>query len=383
MLTLLRSLTAPLLSLLFLMMGSGLFNTFVSIRLEIEGVDPKTIGAVTAALYLGILLGSLWIGRWIAKTGHIRSFIILAAILTVLVLFQSLWMNPWYWSFLRLLGGMCSAGVFIIIESWLLMQAPSSLRSVALSIYLAILYAALSSGQLLIDLSDIRGILPYCTTALLVALSIFPLSMTKISGPKAAEVQKHLNIAQLFRISPFGFIGGVISGMILATTFGLIPVYAKEMGMSLSEIGIFMATLVFGGFSLQWPIGIWAAKSSRKRVICITSFATFCLAVVLATIQTNSFPLLLCLAWLFGGFSFTLYPLSMAYVCEMVQETDLVAVTGGFVLSYGIGSISGPLIAPFAMGAIGAPGLFYFFSIITLFLALIGLKKPAAAIVDK
>ena len=79
------------------------------------------------------------------------------------------------------------------------------------------------------------------------------------------------------------------------------------------------------------------------------------------------------LAWLFGGFSFTLYPLSMAYVCEKIPEDQIVAATGGFVLSYGIGAIAGPMLVPLPMEWLGAPGLFYFLALITLGLGCFGL----------
>jgi len=64
MLTLLRPLSAPLFSLVFMMMASGLFNTFVSVRLEMDGYSPESIGIVTSALYLGILKFSLPYFRW-------------------------------------------------------------------------------------------------------------------------------------------------------------------------------------------------------------------------------------------------------------------------------------------------------------------------------
>lgn len=376
MLPLIRMLSPPLFSLLFMMMGSGLFNTFVSLRLEMEGIQPEVIGIVISAMYIGILIGSLKMDRWIFKMGHVRAFVFVASSLAILVLLQSFWMNPWYWSILRLLGGICIAGVFIIIESWILIQSAPNLRGRALSLYLAVLYAALSSGQLLIDLADPEGSIPFYITASLVLCSILPISIRKISEPKLEETAR-LNIIQFFRISPMGFMGGVISGMVLAVVYGLVPVYAKEIGMNVSEIGVFMAVLIFGGFSFQWPVGRWADQGDRRKIIRIISFSTslLCLSI---SILGNS-PLLFIFSWFFGGFAFTLYPLSMAYACERVKESQIVAATGGFVLSYGIGAIAGPLIAPIAMGFFGATGVFYFLAFITLILGLIGLKRPAPA----
>ena len=374
--SLIKSLSAPLLSLVFMMLASGFFNTFVSLRLEIEGVSSEMIGVVTSALYVGILVGSLLkVDRWIIKTGHIRSFVILASLLTALALVQSFLVNPWFWAVLRFLGGICTAGVFIIIESWVLMQSAPNMRGGVLSIYLGVFYGALSCGQFFIDLTDPLGIYPFIITALFVVFSILPITTRKVTEPLMKEAER-LTLHQLFKISPLSFIGGVISGMILAIVMGLVPVYAKEIGMTVSEVGTFMAMMIFGGFSLQWPVGRWADKTDRRCVIKVMSFlaAFFGLGFGFAG---HSYILHLVLAWFFGGFAFTLYPLSMAYACERVQESQIVAATGGFVLSYGFGAITGPLIAPLAMSYFGPEGLFYFMSFIAAILGLVGFKRPS------
>ena len=164
--------------------------------------------------------------------------------------------------------------------------------------------------------------------------------------------------------------------MLLAAIYGLVPVYAKEMGMGISEIGTLMGVIIFGGLSFQWPFGRWADKTDRRRVLNTASFMTTFFAITIGLVDHQSPWLLLLLGWFFGGFSFTIYPLSMAYACEKVAEDQIIAATGGFVLSYGIGAIAGPLLAPVAMSLFGTPGLFYFLAFITLLLCLVGLKRP-------
>jgi len=376
MLSLIRSLAPPLLSLIILIMASGLFNTFVSIRLELEGYSTETIGAVTSSLYLGILVGSLKIDAWIARVGHIRAFVILAALITIFVLAQAFWIEPWYWCAMRFLIGVCTAGIFIVIESWLLIQSTPATRGKILSVYLGAFYGAMLAGQFLINLSDPSGVYPFCITAFLSAISILPILMIRIAEPKMKPEAPRIQLLQLFRISPLGFVGGIISGMLLAVVYGLVPVYAKENGMDVSEIGTLMALIIFGGLCLQWPMGHLADTGNRRRVLNAASFLTACFALAIALVDHLHPTLLLCLAWFFGGFSFTIYPLSMAFACEKLEEHQIISATGCFVLSYGIGAIAGPLIAPLAMNALGSPGLFYFLGAITLFLGLIGLKKP-------
>lgn len=373
MLSLLQSLLPPLLSLVLLIMASGLFNTFVPIRLEIEGYPPEVIGLVTSALSLGILLGSLRIDRWIAKVGHIKAFVACAIASCAIVLAQGFWVNPWYWACLRLFGGICMAGIFIAIESWLLIRGTPATRGLILSIYLGVFYGALTLGQFLINLSDPAGSVPFYITAFLCALSILPLLLKKTTEPKIEQTVR-MTLVQLLRLSPLGFIGGIISGMLLAVVYGLVPVYAKEIGLSISEIGNLMAMIIFGGLSLQWPLGRWADKGNRRQILYLASFLSAIFSLSIALVEQSS--LLFLLAWAFGGFSFTLYPLSMAYTCEQIEESQIIAATGGFVLSYGIGAIAGPLIAPLAMDFFGTSGLFYFLSAISLFLGFVGLIRP-------
>ncbi len=376
MLTLLKALLVPISSLILMMLASGLFNTFVSIRLEIEGYSTEDIGIVTSALYLGILVGSLRIDRWIARAGHIRSFAIFAIVLTLLVLAQAMWINIWYWSALRFIGGICTAGVFIVIESWFLIQGGPQMRGTSISLYLAILYAALSGGQLLLDLSDPKSFWSFYITAALLGASIAPLLLYKIAQPKISPSER-LGLLQLLRLSPLGFAGGVISGMLLASIYGLLPVYGKEVGMRISEIGTLMAILIFGGFSLQWPLGHLADRTGKRKILNIASLITTLLAFTIATMHPLSNISFMTLAWFFGGFSFTLYPLSMAHACERMKENQIVPATGGFVLSYGVGAIAGPLLAPLSMQYFGSAGLFYFLGAITLMLCLFGIKRPA------
>ena len=371
MIELLRTLVAPFASLVLLISASGLFNTFVSVRLEMQGYENETIGIVISSLYLGLLVGSLWLDQWITKFGYVRTYVVFASVISLLVLFQAVWIDPYYWAALRFLGGICIAGVFIVIESWLLMRAGPALRGAILSVYLGMFYAALSVGQLLLNLSSPLSIYPFCITAGLTAASILPLMSSKMIVPKIDRAIR-LSMMQLFKISPLGVLGGVVSGILLGAVYGLVPVYAKEVGMSLSEIGNFMALLIFGGLSFQWPMGRWADRGNRRKTLLIASIFTAISGTSIGLIHAD-FPLsLLALAFIFGGFSFTIYPLSMAHACERLTDEQIVPATGGFVLAYGIGSIMGPLIAPVAMSFLGSGGLFYFMAAIALLLVVMG-----------
>lgn len=372
MIPLLYSLSMPLLSLMLLVLGSGLLNTFVPVRLEMEHYSNETIGVVTSALYIGILIGSLGLDRWITQLGHRLSFLGFAIISTLLAISQSFWIDPYYWAFLRILGGICMAGIFIVIESWLLVQASPSMRGAILSIYLAVLYGALSLGQFLINLADPLSIAPFYIVAGCFALSLFPLTLTKPQEPVMHGASR-IKTRELFFLSPLGFCGGIVSGILLAAIYGLVPVYAKEIGLTIAEIGNLMALLIFGGLLFQWPLGKWADQGNRRKVLLTTTLVAALISLAIGYIQHMAF--LFPLSFLFGGFSFAIYPLSMAYACEKLSEDQIVSATGGFVLSYGIGAIGGPLLAPLAMDGLGSSGLFYFLGTVLLVLFVLGVFK--------
>jgi hypothetical protein len=69
-----RGVVAPVLplfaGLVLLMVGNGLLG----IRSDLQGFPTLVIGVVMAMYYVGFLLGSLLIPRWLIAVGHIRVF---------------------------------------------------------------------------------------------------------------------------------------------------------------------------------------------------------------------------------------------------------------------------------------------------------------------
>jgi MFS family permease len=376
MIQLMKNLLAPLSSLILMMMASGFSNTFVSIRLELEGHSLESIGIVTSSLYFGVLIGSIWIDRFISKTGHCRSFILFGLVLTASTLLLAVWKDLWAWALLRFIGGICMAGVFVVIESWFLIESGPKKRGMALSIYLAFLYAAVSLGQFLLDFSDPMGQIPFFIAALFLLLSLVPISLHRGKEPKI-ESAPPFTLKELIRLSPLGFIGALISGIVLAVVYGLVPIYANQIGMDVEEIASLMAVLVFGGFLLQLPLGKLADLTNRKNVLITVSILASGISFLIGSTELHGSFLYLS-AICFGGFAFALYPLSMAHACERVKEEAIVGATGGLVLAYGIGAVVGPLIAPITMELWGPGGLFYFLGAVSLGLGLIGLYRSDA-----
>ncbi len=222
------SVLSPIVSLIILVLGNGLFMTYVTVRLKLAGYSSGIVGIITASYYAGILLGCVRAEKYISRIGHIRSFASFASLTAVIILLQGLFINSWYWGVLRFLSGFSMAGLFVTIESWLLVKSTTETRGKILSIYMTAFYAAQALGQFLLDVSDPLSLIPFVITAILTSLSIIPVSMTRTLAPSIEE-PSFLSIFKLLKITPLGVTGCTLSGVLLGTIYGLVLFMLKKL----------------------------------------------------------------------------------------------------------------------------------------------------------
>lgn len=374
MLKLLKDITSPLLSLAIVMVAVGLFSTFVPLRLTLDGHSPFIIGAVTAAYFAGLVTGSLKTESFISRVGYIRTFSAFASLATVAAVVMGLVIVPYVWIVSRFLMGVFTAGLFIVIESWLLSVGGMDKKGTILAYYMIAFYAAQSGGQFLLAALPPLSTIPFSLATVFIALSVVPVSLTRAKSPHL-EKPSLLTPFQLLKISTFGILSAFGSGLIMGAVFGLGPVFAHSIGMSTSEVATFMGVTIVGGFVLQWPLGKLSDMISRRSVLIGVSFITSSLALLIALAALVSTPFLLILAVLFGGFSFTMYPLSISYTNDYLDPKDVVAATGGLLVSYGVGCVFGPLLAPFLIKLFGPSGLYVYISMVSALIGGIGLYR--------
>ncbi|MDF2868423.1 MAG: superfamily transporter [Gammaproteobacteria bacterium] len=363
MLQVLRSTLTPLISLIIIILGSSLMTTLLTVKLSHLGVSNLMIGGMSAAFYGGLVLGSFKIEPFIARVGHIRAYAAFASTLAVVSILHGLWLNVWVWLILRLVAGYSIAGLFVVIESWLLERSTVQTRGQVLALYMTALYAGQAAGQLLLNVSDINTLVPFCLITLLCSLSIIPLSITYVKSPALGEPSV-LNFLKLYKISPTGVIGSFSSGLVLGAVYGLLPLAMSQFGYSLKEIGWFMGLTILGGTVLQYPIGHVSDRLDRRYVLMIVYWLTLGTSLSLLLLGGSLKFLFAILTFTLGGFAFVLYPLAISHACDYLTPKDIVAATGGLLLAYGIGATLGPLIAPVFMHVLGPRGLFVYFILV-------------------
>ncbi|MCB1116403.1 MAG: MFS transporter [Chlamydiia bacterium] len=365
-----RSVIPPLISLITVMLGNGFFTTYTSLRFSAEGYPNYVVGILGAAYYLGMMLGALYVERLISRIGHIRSFAIMASMNSVVIVIQALYIGPVSWTFYRALTGFCTSGFFIAIESWLLLSSGVKSRGRLLSLYMLTLYLAQGFGQFLLNASPIVSLLPFAITVILSSLSVVPVSMIKSSGPVVLD-HSITNIFHIIKRSPLGPIGCFVSGLIMSSFYGLAPIFAKEIKLSVMQISQVMGLTIMGGLLLQWPLGHLSDIFNRRKVIIGVAFCLMLVTFGLFYSTHLHYFVLLALMVIFGGISFTLYPLSITYTCDHFSEKKTIGITCTLLLIYGIGCIISPLISPFFMSFFGPSGLFLYMSILAALFILI------------
>lgn len=275
MLDVIRKNIAPLVALFIYVLGNGLISTYLANELTTRGIQPIMIGLMTTFLYAGLVLGSFHIEKFINRVTHIRAYAPFASAMAIIPLLHLLFKDIYFWLILRFIAGIATAGVFIVIESWLLSHSTLKTRGQVLALYMITFYASQSLGQLFLKLGENQEVVIYCLISMMTSLSVIPMSTTKNSTPCFSEPST-LNPKSMFAKCASGLFGSLFGGLILGSLYGLFPVFLKTHLESNAAVANNMAILIFGGMLLQYPIGKLSDVIERRIVllgICLASIA--------------------------------------------------------------------------------------------------------------
>lgn len=358
MLNTLTSLRTLLFGLFLIMLGSGLQGTLLSLRATLEGFSPFLIGFIMSGYYIGYLVGSLWIPRITHEVGHIRVFAAMAAIASGTILLHIVFVEPAAWLLFRLITGFCFVGIFITVESWINQFTRNELRGKILAAYMVIQLTGNGLGQLLLNVEDPSGIMLFVVVSVVISMASVPILLsTTTQAPHIAQPPK-LKMTYLFNLAPLGLVGSLMVGITSGAFWGVGAVYANELGLSVANIALFMAVVIFGGILLQWPLGWLSDRVPRQRVIAGVSLAAALVSLILLILGAAHFDRFLFLSLLFGGLSLPLYSILCAYTNDHVPVENMVQASSALILVYGVGAILGPIVGGVMLGALNSAGFF-------------------------
>lgn len=363
----------PILGALFLgvgllIAGNSLFTTLLAVRMGIEGVPTLSIGIVLACNSVGFILGARTSHWFVERVGHIRSFAALAALAACSALLHPIFVSQIVWGILRVLTGYCTASLYTIAESWINAKVPNYIRGRVLSLYMVISFLALGSGQLMLNLGGPETFVSFSVVAMLFAIGLVPVALTRMEAP-VPEPGGRLGILALTRISPLGVALCFSSGAINSAFFNMGPLFAQRSGFDTGQVSTFMATAIFAGLVLQWPVGWLSDRFDRRKVVMWVLAGVAAASVAIVAAGDPAFLVLLSLVSLFGGLAFTLYGQGLTHANDFADASELLSISAGLLFAFGVGAVVGPVAASAIMSLTGPFGLFVFTGALTVVLA--------------
>ncbi|NIH89308.1 UMF2 family putative MFS family transporter [Enterobacter asburiae] len=331
--------------LLLLTLAIAVLNTLVPLWLAHENLPTWQVGMVSSSFFTGNLLGTLVTGSLIKRFGFNRSYYLASLIFAAGCAGLGLMVGFWSWMAWRFIAGVGCAMIWVVVESALMCSGTTRNRGRLLAAYMMVYYVGTVLGQLMVSKlpTDLMSVLPWATGMVLAA--ILPLLFTRIVNQNS-EHQEATHVWPMLRLrqARLGVNGCIISGIVLGSLYGLMPLYLNHQGVSDSGIGFWMAVMVSAGIVGQWPIGRLADRFGRLLVLRVQVFVVImgCLAMLSNAAMAPAL-------FILGAAGFTLYPVAMAWACEKVEHHQLVAMNQALLLSYTIGSLLGPTFTAMLM----------------------------------
>lgn len=356
------------LSCTLLLMGNGLLFIIIPMSMRLDGQDTDAIGLVMSLYFVGMLLGSLYGRHLISRVGHIRIFAACASVATLCALLHSIWSVPLVWGVLRVLIGFTNATFFMTMETWLNESSTSENRATVFGSYQFVTYFGLALGQLMLNFAEPQDPILYIYVAMLFCLCMIPVLMSRSGGPRINEPES-MPLKTLYRTSPLGVVGIMISGICLGAFYNMSSVYGADVGMTKSQIATFMSATMVGGFLLQFPVGKLADIFDRRTVLVMTLLVA-CLAAMVLPIMAAQGEMIITIACavILSGALACVYPIALADAFDRLKPSEMVAASGKLILAYATGGAIGPYTSSIVMKQMGADALFGYLIVASLIL---------------
>lgn len=373
---LLLSLAALYLSVLLLQLSSGGLGPMDALSGLALGFTTGEVGLLGSAHFLGFFLGCWWAPRLMGSVGHVRAFASFTVLGAIGLMAHMLVTSPWAWAGLRVASGLCIAGSYTVIESWLQARVTNETRGRAMGSYRLVDMGGSLCAQLLVGLLDPATYATYTLLAILCSAAILPLTLTTAPQP-ATPAAPRLRPALAYARSPLGAAAVVVAGL-TAGAFRMVgPVYGQAVGLAPGQIGLFLAIWIGGGALAQWPVG-WLADRYDRRWVLI-GLSTAALLSSLLTMATSGSVLgVMAAAGIFGLTSFPIYSVAAAHAHDFASDDERVELSAALLFCFALGAIAAPLAASWLMEAAGPAALFTMIALAHAALALIGTLRMRA-----
>lgn len=333
--------------------GTGM--PLIPLGLEQQGVDRFTIGIVSAAWGLGMLVTTSRVPALAARLGAVplicAGTVANSAICVALAYTEGVAL----WFGLAFLSGSLGAVPWVVSETWINLVVEEKRRGRAVAIYATMVALGLAGGPLVLQLVGVYGPRPFLLAAVLGIPVVLPLLLFVRAAP-SIRASGQGSVAAILRVAPVILLAGMTSGLGEQAAMSFLPIFALDSGVSARTGVSWLSAFVIGNLVLQWPIGWMADHVDRRLLLAGCAAASALLAGLLAAIDPSDAIVFLVLT-LWGGASLGIYTVGLALLGQKFSHGDMVRANAAFAMVYTLGGLIGRPVAGAAMDAVGRTGL--------------------------
>lgn len=372
-------LAAVLLSTAAVQTGNGVVSVALPGALDARGLSYGVIGGITAAVNLGLLVGTALAPALMGRRDQGAVVAALVAGSAVAVLPQlpgEVWWLP------RLLTGLALAVLFIALES-AAADAGGPRRGAAVAGYMVVTYAALALGPWLqrlgADLNVGAGLLIACCAPAWL-LGRRRAAHREPPSPPAARAWKSEPRRAAGDV-PVALASGISTGALLA----LGPLYCLVARLPPATTSLFLSLPLVLALLAQAPLGWWLDHGDelvRRRTLRATTRAFGVSIGVLGLLAMSGGTAGLIAAVLVSGTTFCLYPLALAVAFDAAGVEGPVPAGARVLRWWGVGAVLGPLLTGALIELTGPSALFGIITCCGVGLSLVSTARKAGCSVN-
>jgi MFS family permease len=367
-------------------LSNGTLGTLLPVRLGLAEAGELATGLIATAYAGGFVIGCVIGARVIRTVGHIRAFATFAATAAVASLLFQVAVDTTLWFMLRVIHGVCIAGLSTVVDSWINERTPNAARGRVIALYTITITLALGGSQLLIGLFDVTSAQLIMVVSGLFSLALIPVSLTRAETPVQPKVVG-VSVRRLYQVAPVAAVGCFAVGFMNTAVMNITPYFLASAAVPAATIGLLMGTIQTGRLVMQWPVGLLSDRIDRRLVILGASIAIVAIMLGLALVGPVKGAALrgesgehvklgiIALFCLWGGFALTLYAVCVAHAQDRGAAGEAVALTSSLLFAWAIGATIGPLVAGLLMELLGERMLFYSTATIAALLAIFTLSR--------
>lgn len=352
-----RSLGCVIAAVTLATLNYGLTFPLLALLLERQGVDKSMIGLSTAATAMATIVAAPISGRLMLVVGARR--LLLGAMLVSAVIYLLLPTFPDYWAWfpLRFILGCCGSIIWVASEAWINIMAPDEKRGRIIAIYATASSGGMALGPLLLLVTGSTGYSPFLVAA---SFSLTGCLITLLAGRAVPRLQGRpsTHFLRFLLLAPMPYLLNLLFAAVGEAFHTFFAIYALDHQVGEQRAFMIMTVMSLGGIALQYPLG-WLADHMNRRLLLLLCVLVSIGGFLIVPFAIASDILGLVLFFTAGGIFATLYSFGVIMLGERFTGSDLATASAVFTLMWGLGVLTGPVIAGAAMDHLGSSGLIW------------------------